>query len=186
MAGASRCHWRPCPAGSGLREAGAPMWGGAARVGVSTSPSCMRRALALERTPNRTHNAPRKERFMTSGERRREPRYPARLQVRLKQPGGELGVVTETVSRLGFGARVDLSPSDADIPFTVQLPGGRLVRGTARCVSASRDGLSGFSATFPDEDRRLWEEIIEQERATGGLWRLIGRYATARGDDKEA
>jgi hypothetical protein len=118
---------------------------------------------------------------------RRFPRYPVNLRLRLQFPTGELETTTDEISLAGFSAPCpDLPEVGTSFSFVVHLPDGAMVTGSACAMRIPASGSAGFSCEFPPAQQPVWEAFIEQERANGGLWRMIGRYATSEGEDQEA
>lgn len=118
---------------------------------------------------------------------RRFPRYPATLRLRLQLPGGELETTTEEISLAGLSAPCTPPPElGTRFGFVLHLPDERLLSGTAEVIRATSDGVTGFATEFPPGEQAEWEAFLDQERASGGLWRMIGRYAANQGQEKEA
>jgi hypothetical protein len=118
---------------------------------------------------------------------RRFARYPVNLRLRLQLPTGELETTTEDISLAGFSAPCAALPEvGTTFGFVVHLPDGRLVSGTASAMRVSPDGLAGFSCEFAAEQLPTWEGFVQQEQGSGGVWRMLARYATAQGEDREA
>lgn len=118
---------------------------------------------------------------------RRFPRYPVNLRLRLQFPTGELETTTDEISLAGFSAPCpDLPEVGTSFAFVVHLPDGTLVTGTACAMHLPAAVSAGFSCEFSPTQQSAWEAFVEQERASGGLWRMIGRYATSEGEDQEA
>lgn len=118
---------------------------------------------------------------------RRFPRYPINLRLRLQFATGELETTTEEVSLAGFSAPCpDLPEVGTSFGFVVHLPDGTLVSGTACAMRLSVAGSAGFSCEFSKAQLPVWEAFLQQEHGSGGLWRMIGRYATSTGGDQEA
>jgi len=122
-----------------------------------------------------------------SGELRRDPRCPTALRVRMEIEGGHLEASTRTVARHGFDLRAPGAPAiGAETPVTVRLPDGGVVTGLAVCRSKGVRELCGFSLDLDEDNEARWVAFMDQEEATGSLWRMVGRWATSRGDEKEA
>ncbi|MEW5739818.1 MAG: PilZ domain-containing protein [Myxococcota bacterium] len=118
---------------------------------------------------------------------RRFARYPVNLRLRLQLPAGELETTTEDISLAGFSAPCpDLPEVGTTFGFVVHLPDGRTVSGTASAMRVSDDGLAGFSCEFAPAELPAWESFLQQEQASGGVWRMIARYASSSGEDAEA
>lgn len=121
---------------------------------------------------------------------RRFPRYPVNLRLRLQFPNGELETTTDEISLAGFSAPCpDLPEVGTSFGFVVHLPDGTLVTGTAcamRLPSAGAAGLAGFSCEFAAAQQPLWEAFVQQEQGSGGLWRMLGRYASAGGGQERS
>lgn len=122
---------------------------------------------------------------MISG--RRFPRYPVNLRLRLQLATGELETTTDDVSLAGFSAPAPVLPEvGTSFGFVVHLPDGTLVNGTACAMRLAAGGSAGFSCEFPADQLAVWEAFLKQEQSSGGVWRMIGRYATSSGEDQEA
>jgi hypothetical protein len=120
-------------------------------------------------------------------EARRDPRCPTSLRVRLRTRLGELEASTRTVSRHGFDLRLPSAPAIGErAALSVRLPDNAIVEGHAECRSRGTRGLCGFALDLDDDNEARWAGFIEQEEATGSLWRMVGRWARGRGDEKEA
>ena len=118
---------------------------------------------------------------------RRYPRYPANLRLRLSLPSGELETTTEDISMRGFGAPCAPPPDvGTRFGFVLHLPDNRLVTGTAEVVRVTVEGIVGFRCELAGPDEEHWKAHVEQEAGSGGLWRMIGRYAVNAGQEKEA
>lgn len=123
-----------------------------------------------------------------SESKRRFPRFPVNLRLRLQLPGGELETTTDDVSASGFRAACTPAPEvGARLGFVLHLPDERQIAGEGEVVrTADGGGITAFEATFADPQRAEWEAFVDQERSNGGLWRMIGRYAVNQGEEKEA
>ncbi|MBI5496971.1 MAG: hypothetical protein HY904_18295 [Deltaproteobacteria bacterium] len=118
---------------------------------------------------------------------RTAPRLLTTLRLQLQFGGSEVETATDTVAAGGFSALCLPAPAvDSQCSFVLHLPDGHALRGTARCTRTTSDGVSGFAATFQDADAAGWQSFLSAEDATAGVWRMIGRYATSQGQDKEA
>ena len=118
---------------------------------------------------------------------RRFPRYPVNLRLRLQFPTGELETTTDEISMAGFSAPCpDLPEVGTSFGFVVHLPDGTLVTGTACAMRVGPEGSAGFSCEFPPAQQPVWAAFVNQEKGSGGVWRMIGRYATSAGEDQEA
>ena len=118
---------------------------------------------------------------------RRFPRYPVNLRLRLQFRTGELETTTDEISMAGFSAPcADLPEVGTNFGFVVHLPDGSLVTGTACAMRLAPEGSAGFSCEFSPAQQPVWAAFINQERSSGGVWRMIGRYATSAGEDQEA
>jgi len=152
----------------------------------------MRPSLSLARAEGRAFCARASRECATVGHdvmfgNRRFARYPVNLRLRLQLPAGELETTTEDVSLAGFSAPCASLPEvGTTFGFVVHLPDGRLVSGSASAMRVSPDGLAGFSCEFPPEQLATWEGFLQQEQASGGVWRMLARYALAGGEDREA
>jgi hypothetical protein len=118
---------------------------------------------------------------------RRFPRYPVNLRLRLQFPKGEIETTTDEISLAGFSAPCpDLPEVGTSFDFVVHLPDGSLVTGAACAMRLDTGGSAGFSCEFPPAQQKLWEAFVQQEKGSGGVWRMIGRYATSTKEDEEA
>lgn len=119
---------------------------------------------------------------------RRFQRYPINLRLTLQFPTGQIDTTTDDVSEAGFSAPCpELPEVGTDFKFSVQLPDGQRVTGHACAMRlGGSTGSAGFSCEFEPAQAALWERFLEQEHASGGLWRMIGRYASGSGDDQSA
>jgi hypothetical protein len=125
-------------------------------------------------------------RAVMSDIKRRFPRYPANLRLRLHLPGGELETTTEDIGLAGFSAPCTPLPAiGAHFGFVIHLPDNRQLAGEVGVVRATPDGVAGFNAAFSAAHQSDWETFIQQEAASGGLWRMISRYAVNQGEEKE-
>jgi hypothetical protein len=120
------------------------------------------------------------------GETRRHPRYPVGLRLRLHAPAGEVEARTRTISREGLDVRLPDAPGLGERrDFTLDLPDGSELQGEMECRSRGPEGLCGFVLHLDTGTHAHWDAFMDQEESTGSLWRLVGRYATARGDERE-
>ncbi len=118
---------------------------------------------------------------------RRFPRYPANLRLRLQLTTGELETTTDEISLAGFSAPAPTLPEvGTSFGFVIHLPDGVLVTGTACAMRLAPGGSAGFSCEFSPAQQAVWEAFVQQEEASGGVWRMIGRYATSSGEAAEA
>ncbi|MBK7860622.1 MAG: PilZ domain-containing protein [Archangiaceae bacterium] len=116
---------------------------------------------------------------------RRYPRYPVSLRLRLQLPTGELETTTEEISLAGFSAKcASLPETGTSFPFTVHLPDGSQVTGSAAAVRISPDGLAGFSCEFASGQQPAWAAFIGQEHGQGGVWRMLSRWVSGGGSDE--
>lgn len=115
---------------------------------------------------------------------RRHARLPVNLRLRLQLATGELETTTEDASLAGFSAPcAELPEVGTRFGFVVYLPDGRAVSGTASAMRVAPDGLAGFSCEFEPTQLPLWEAFVSQESDSGGLWRMLARYARGGDDD---
>lgn len=115
---------------------------------------------------------------------RRFPRLPINLRLRLQFPNGELETTTDEISLAGFSAPCpDLPEVGTSFGFVVHLPDGNLVTGTA-CAMRLAGTSAGFSCEFSPAQQPRWEAFVQQEQASGGLWRMLGRYASSGGQER--
>lgn len=116
---------------------------------------------------------------------RRFPRLPINLRLRLQFPTGELETTTDEISLAGFSAPCpDLPEVGTSIGFVVHLPDGSLVTGTACAMRLGAAGSAGFSCEFTPAQQPKWEAFVQQEQGSGGLWRMLGRYASGGGQER--
>ena len=116
---------------------------------------------------------------------RRFPRFPVNLRLRLQFPTGELETTTDEISLAGFSAPCpDLPEVGTSFGFVVHLPDGTLVTGTACAMRLPAAGSAGFSCEFSPAQQPLWEAFVQQEQGSGGLWRMLGRYASGGGQER--
>jgi len=114
---------------------------------------------------------------------RRYPRYPVNLRLRLQLPQGELETTTEEISQAGFSAQcASLPETGTKFTFTMHLPDGTLVNGTAAAVRITDKGLCGFSAEFSEKEAPVWNAFIQQEHGQGGVWRMLSRWVSGGSD----
>lgn len=112
---------------------------------------------------------------------RRHHRYPLNLRLQLQLAGGELETTTEDVSLAGFSAPCPPALEEgASFGFLLTLPDGKVVKGSASAMRVGED-LAGFSAEFSPETAPQWESFLKQEQGSGGLWRMLSRYASGSG-----
>ena len=117
---------------------------------------------------------------------RRFPRYPVNLRLRLQFATGELETTTDEISMAGFSAPcAELPEVGTSFGFVVHLPDGSIVSGTACAMRLTPGGSAGFSCEFSPAQQPLWEAFVKQEQGSGGVWRMIGRYATSAGEEQE-
>lgn len=117
---------------------------------------------------------------------RRFPRYPVNLRLRLQFATGELETTTDEISMAGFSAPcAELPEVGTSFGFVVHLPDGSVVSGTACAMRLAPGGSAGFSCEFSPAQQPLWEAFVKQEQGSGGVWRMIGRYATSAGQEQE-
>lgn len=119
---------------------------------------------------------------------RRFPRYPVNLRLRLQFPKGEIETTTDEISLAGFSAPCpDLPEVGTSFGFVVHLPDGNMVTGSACAMRlGGASGSAGFSCEFSPAQQPAWEAFVQQEKGSGGVWRMIGRYATSNKEDQEA
>ncbi len=116
---------------------------------------------------------------------RRFPRLPINLRLRLQFPTGELETTTDEISLAGFSAPCpDLPEVGTSFGFVVHLPDGNLVTGTACAMRLAEAGSAGFSCEFSPAQQPRWEAFLQQEQGSGGLWRMLGRYASGGGQER--
>lgn len=117
---------------------------------------------------------------------RRHARYPVNLRLRLQLPDGELETTTEDVSHAGFSAPCPRLPEEgSSFGFTVTLPDGREVKGTGSAMRVSGE-LAGFSCEFAADAQAAWDAFLAQEQGSGGVWRMLSRYARSESDTGRA
>lgn len=109
------------------------------------------------------------------------------LRLRLQLPGGELETTTEDISVAGFSAPCVPAPEvGTRLGFVLHLPDERQLVGQASVVRATDEGVVAFASEVAEGQQAEWAAFVEQEAASGGLWRMIGRYAVNQGQEKEA
>jgi hypothetical protein len=114
---------------------------------------------------------------------RRFPRYPINLRLTLEFPTGQIETTTDEVSLAGFSAPCpELPEVGTNFDFTVHLPDSQRVKGKACAMRLGKGTSAGFSCEFPADQLAVWERFLEQEHGSGGLWRMIGRYASSGSD----
>lgn len=118
---------------------------------------------------------------------RRFQRYPVNLRLTLDFPTGQIETTTDEISQAGFSAPCpELPEVGTNFDFTVHLPDGSRVKGRACAMHVGGEASAGFSCEFPPDQLVLWNRFLEQEHGAGGLWRMIGRYASSASDDSAA
>jgi len=117
---------------------------------------------------------------------RRDPRQPVQLPLRLITPSGEVAGFTEGVSRGGFSLQLSQTMAvGQQVQFRLYLPNNTEVRGTAVCRNLRPGGITGFALSIDANSTQLWNDFVDQEEATGNLWRMLNRYIEA-GEDESA
>lgn len=122
-----------------------------------------------------------------SEDARRHPRYRLTLHVQATTPHGPVATTTVGISRGGISVKIEPSPErDARLPLVVHLPTGASVRGEGEVKAVMPGGVVGLSLILDDAARATWEAFLDEEEATGSLWRMIGRFARAPEDEASA
>jgi hypothetical protein len=120
-------------------------------------------------------------------ELRKEPRFPSMIRVRLEVGGAEIDARTRTVSLSGVSVALPgPDPLEEALLIKLHLPDDVVVEGRATPRGRTPEGVTGFSLDVEGEAKEAWESYVAQEATTGSLWRMIGRFSRARGDEKEA
>ncbi|HEY1087615.1 MAG TPA: PilZ domain-containing protein [Archangium sp.] len=118
---------------------------------------------------------------------RRFQRYPINLRLTLEFATGQIETTTDEVSQAGFSAPCpELPEVGVNFDFTVHLPDGARVKGKACAMHVGGEASAGFSCEFSKDEQAAWNAFLEQEHGSGGLWRMIGRYASSQSDDHAA
>src|SRR4051812_30148731 len=106
---------------------------------------------------------------MTVGEddKRREPRYPARIEARVVRRGDTVELMTNDVSFRGAFLRTDAPPALRQlVRVAFSLPGGEEVSGHAMCVHVvppgNGNGVPGVGVQFwgPVQGAKAWEKYV--------------------------
>ncbi|MBN2362107.1 MAG: PilZ domain-containing protein [Deltaproteobacteria bacterium] len=117
---------------------------------------------------------------------RRDPRQPIQLPLRLITPSGETAGFTEGISRNGFSFQLSQPMAvGQQVQVRFYLPSGSEVRGSAVCRNQRPGGIAGFSLSIDAAGAQVWNDFVDQEEATGNLWRMLNRYLEA-GEDESA
>lgn len=121
---------------------------------------------------------------MSAAEHRQHPRFRVSLRAHLALPGGTISVSTMGVSRGGMSVRLTppLPALGSDVAVTLELPTGTSIDGRATCRNHLAGGLCGMSLQLKGDAAAAWENFVDEEEQTGGLWRMIGRMARAPDD----
>jgi hypothetical protein len=136
-------------------------------------------ALSVAVTAFLSHHAT----MASSADLRQHPRMAVALPMRVQTTLGIVESVTVNISRRGVRAHIVPPPSVAsEVRVTLHLPNGIRVSGIGRCRSRLPDGVCGLELELSGESLTHWNEFIDEEEATGGLWRMIGRAARAPED----
>lgn len=114
---------------------------------------------------------------------RRHPRFRIALRVHLALPAGVVRTTTVSVSRTGMSVRLAAAPPiGEEARVTVELPSGTSIDGVALTRNHLPGTLVGFLLEFSGDALTSWEQFVDEEERTGGLWRMIGRVARAPDD----
>lgn len=115
---------------------------------------------------------------------RRHPRYRLALRVELDVAGETVSASTVGISRSGISLRLSPPPAmDERLPLRVQLPDGGLVVGRGQVKSLMPGCICGLSLVLDGEAQARWDSFLDEEEATGSLWRMIGRFARDPSDE---
>ncbi len=135
-----------------------------------------------------THDPPESGTMLRmSDEPRRHPRYRLALAVELKTGAGSVAAQTVGISRGGVSVKLSPAPAlQTKMPITMVLPSGALVRGVSELRTVMAGDVCGLAVLLDDASRGLWDAFIDEEEATGSLWRMIGRFARAPEDEGAA
>ncbi len=121
---------------------------------------------------------------MNGTELRQFQRQPIALRLRLATAGEETDTFTDGVSRGGFSTRLVVLPSLGEtLAVVIYLPDGTPLKGEAQCRNLRPGNIVGFQLTFGQEQNVIWDAFVDQEEATGSLWRMLNRYAQAHQED---
>lgn len=121
---------------------------------------------------------------MGAAEHRQHPRFRVSLRAHLALPGGTVSASTVGVSRSGMSVRLlpPLPAVGSEYAVTLELPSGTSIDGRATCRNHLAGGLCGMSLELKGDAAAAWENFVDEEEQTGGLWRMIGRMARAPDD----
>ncbi len=116
-------------------------------------------------------------------DQRRDPRFRLPLSVEAGLASGTVATTTTGISRAGLSLRLVPLPAVGEvITLSITLPDGRLVAGIGRCRRHTADGQCGMSLELDSTAQAVWHAFVDQEEATGPLWRMIGRIAASPED----
>jgi hypothetical protein len=100
-------------------------------------------------------------------DKRREPRYPARIVARVVRRGENVELMTNDVSFRGAFLRTDAPPALRQlVRVAFSLPGGELVQGHAMVVHlvapGNGEGIPGVGVQFwgPVQEAKAWEKYV--------------------------
>jgi hypothetical protein len=118
---------------------------------------------------------------------RRFPRYRLSLEATVLTPAGPVQSSTVGISRGGVSLKIAHPPPlDTRLPMTLRLPSGAVVQGEGVVRAILPGDVVGFSLTMDAGTEAAWNAFLDEEEATGSLWRMIGRFARAPDDDTAA
>lgn len=106
------------------------------------------------------------------------------LRAHVALPGGVVAASTMGVSRGGLSVKLapPLPAVGSELALTLELPSGTSIDGRATCRNHLPGGICGMSLELKGDAALLWEDFVDEEEQTGGLWRMIGRMARAPDD----
>lgn len=94
--------------------------------------------------------------------------------------------MTEEVSLAGFSAPCAHAVEVGHrVDFVLHLPDEKELEGHAMTVRCGADGNAGFACHFNADGAAAWEALLAQEQVNGGVWRMVSRYVTGAGAEKE-
>lgn len=122
-----------------------------------------------------------------SEDNRRFPRYRLSLEATVLTPSGPVASSTVGISRGGVSLKMaPPPPMDARLPMSLRLPSGAVVQGEGVVRAVLPGDVVGFSLTMDAGTEAAWHAFLDEEEATGSLWRMIGRFARAPEDESAA
>lgn len=118
--------------------------------------------------------------MVAHAELRQHPRFRVQLGVDVRLPSGPQKSKTQGISLEGLSLSLAPRPAiDEVAELSIALPDGRVVAATGRCRGHMPGGTCGFHLHFEPAERSVWHGFLEEEQASGALWRMIGRIAAA-------